>query len=216
MYDFKAYSRGERIADAAVHVAGIAACAVAVPILIVMAAWWHGASGVLAAAAIYGASLMAMLGMSAAYNMVQRPKLKSVLRRFDHGAIYVKIAGTYTPFAVLAGGSAKVLVLTTIWTAALAGLVLVITSPRGFRWMALTLYLAMGWAVVLLGQPMLDAMTAPGFWLVVTGGLLYTLGVVFHLWDRLPYQNAIWHGHVLVASMAFYAAVLMEIGHGAT
>ncbi|MEM9784762.1 MAG: hemolysin III family protein, partial [Pseudomonadota bacterium] len=199
----------------AVHLTGLVVGAVAVPVLVMRAAGWHGASGALAAAAIYGASLIAMLGLSAAYNMVHRPGLKAVLRRFDHGAIYVKIAGTYTPFAVLAGGSAKIMVLATIWSAAVAGLVLVIATPRGHYWMALALYLAMGWAALVIGGPMLAAMSTTGVLLIVIGGLLYTVGVIFHLWDRLPYQNAIWHAHVLVASMVFYAAVVLEMGLGA-
>ncbi|MEL6266926.1 MAG: hemolysin III family protein [Pseudomonadota bacterium] len=212
---FRPYSRGELIADATVHVAGVLAAAIAVPILVVLAAVWHGSGGVMGAAAVYGTSMMAMLAFSALYNMIERPSLKPLLRRLDHGAIYVKIAGTYTPFAVLAGGSAGVPILAAIWSAAAAGLLIVWTTPRGHKWMSLILYLAMGWAVAVMGGPMLAAMSDTAIGLIVAGGLLYTVGVVFHLWNRLRYQNAIWHAHVLVATVLFYIAVVLEVGRHA-
>lgn len=210
--DFKRYTRGELWADGVVHVLGVVAALVSVPVLITLAAVWHGASPVVAAAAIYGVSLVAMLAVSASYHMVPFPRAKTILRRLDHGAIFVKIAGTWTPFAVLMGGEEALGVLAAIWSAALLGILLVVIVPRGFRWLSLALYLAMGWGAIVFGAPMVAALSDAGLALVATGGALYTLGVVFHLWDRLPFQNAIWHAHVLAASFVFYAAVIVEVG----
>lgn len=206
------YTRAERVADGIVHVLGVIAALTAVPVMITLAAVWHGELPVVLAASIYGASLIAMFAFSASYHLVGHPRAKALLRRFDHGAIFVKIAGTYTPFAVLFGGESATTVLIGIWTAALVGLALVTAVPRRFEWISLGLYLAMGWAVVVVGGPILAEMSDAGVVLIVIGGVLYTLGVVFHLWDRLPFQNAIWHAHVLAASFVFYAAVLLEVG----
>jgi len=210
-----AYSRAERVADGVLHVLGVVAALTAVPVMITLAAVWHGEMPVVLAAAIYGLSLIAMFCFSASYHLVGHPGTKAILRRFDHGAIFVKIAGTYTPFAVLLGGEHASTVLIGIWTAALVGLALVTAAPKRFEWLSLVLYLAMGWAIVVVGGPVLEQMSEAGLVLVIVGGALYTLGVVFHLWNRLPFQNAIWHAHVLAASFVFYAAVLVEVGHTA-
>ncbi|MEM6680316.1 MAG: hemolysin III family protein [Pseudomonadota bacterium] len=213
---FKQYSRGELIADGIVHGLGVAVALMGVPVMITLAALWHGSLTVVAAAAIYGLSMIAMFAFSAGYNMVWHPRAKALLRRCDRGAIFVKIAGTNTPFAVLLGGAEAGTILIGIWTTAVLGIVLVLAAPRAWegpaQLISLVLYLGMGWAVVIVGGPVLSAASEVGLILMFIGGGLYTIGVAFHLWDRLPYQNAIWHGHVLAASAVFYAAVLVEVG----
>jgi hemolysin III len=209
------YTPAERLADAILHLTGVTAALVAVPVLVTLAAVRHGDLPTVTAASVYGLSLMAMFAASAAYHLVSVPRWKEILRRLDHAAIYVKIAGTYTPFAVLLGGEDAPSILVGIWAAALVGLSLKVLAPRRFEWLTLGLYLAMGWAVVVIGEPIVAAISTPSLVLVLAGGVLYTLGVVFHLWDRLPFQNAIWHGHVLAASFVFYAAILIEVATGA-
>ncbi|MEL7171395.1 MAG: hemolysin III family protein [Pseudomonadota bacterium] len=213
--EFKVYTRGELIADGVVHAAGVLLALMAVPVMVTLAAVWHGSFTVVAAAVVYGLSLIAMFAFSASYNLVRHPRAKAMLQRFDHGAIFVKIAGTYTPFAVLLGGAEAGTILIGIWTAAFLGVALVLLHPRAHAWIGLALYLAMGWAVVFVGGPILTEISTAGLVLVCTGGGLYTLGVAFHLWDRLPYQNAIWHAHVLAASLTFYAAVMIEVAETA-
>jgi len=205
------YSRGERIADAVLHIIGVSAALAAVPVLVTLVAIRYGDGPTIAATAVYGAALITMLALSAAYHLVRRPRLKEWLRRCDHAAIYVKIAGTYTPFAVLSAGAQAAALLTGVWIAALAGLALKLAAPRRWEGLALALYLGMGWAVLAVGGPILDGLSTAGLALVLTGGGLYTLGVGFHLWHRLPFHNAIWHGLVLAASFVFYAAVLVEV-----
>ncbi|MBK0400995.1 hemolysin III family protein [Limibaculum sp. M0105] len=206
-----AYTRAEHIADAVLHVLGVISALVAVPVLITLAAVWHGNLSTVLAAAIYGVSLIAMFAFSAAYHLVHHAGAREILRRFDHAAIYVKIAGTYTPFAVLLARDEAGPILAGIWTAALVGLAIKVTAPRRLETLCLFLYLAMGWAALFIGGPIIDGLSDAGLVLMITGGVLYTLGVVFHLWHSLPFQNAIWHGLVLAASFVFYAAVLVEV-----
>ncbi|MEM8791590.1 MAG: hemolysin III family protein [Pseudomonadota bacterium] len=204
------YSRAERIADGIIHCTGVMVSMLAVPVLITLVAVWHGDAPNVTAVSIYGVSLIAMFAASAAYNMAGEWRWREVLRRLDHSAIYLLIAGTYTPFAIYAGGEGAAWLLVGIWAAAATGVSLQMLAYRKLEWLAIVLYLGMGWSVVLFGKPVLAALSEPTITLMTTGGMLYTVGVAFHLWHRLPFHNAIWHGFVLAASFVFYAAVLVE------
>ena len=204
------YSRAEQVTDAVVHVAGILGALVAVPVLVTLAAIWFGDATTVIAAMVYGVSLLAMFACSALYNMTPLPDWKDLLRRLDQSAIYVKIAGTYTPFAVLTGSHAGFF-LAGVWGTALAGASMILLSPTRLKWSAIALYLALGWAGLVAGWPMLGALSPAGFALVLTAGSIYTLGVLFLLWERLPFHNTIWHVFVLAASFLLYAAVLIEL-----
>jgi hemolysin III len=208
----RAYSRAEYISDAVVHVAGVALALVAVPALIVAAALLRGDAPALVGTSVYGAALILMLGCSALYNMVLRPDWSWLLKRLDHSAIYMKIAGTYTPFTLITGQG---LALTAgLWGAALLGVFLKVADPHRFRWAGLALYLGMGWAGVVAGGALLAALPGPVVALMVAGGLLYTVGVAFYLWDRLPFHNTIWHVFVLAASAVFFVAVALLVATG--
>lgn len=204
------YSRAEMVSDAAVHVAGVIAALVAAPVLVTLAVVWFGDRGTVAAVLVYGLSLVVMLACSAVYHMAPLPAWKDFLRRIDQTAIYLKIAGTYTPFAVLTGSHAG-LFLTGIWGAALAGASLILFGPARLKRPSLLLYLAIGWAGMLIGQPLLADLSPAGFALILSGGGLYTLGILFYLWERLPFQTTIWHVFVLTASAVLYSAVLVEL-----
>jgi len=204
------YSRAELVSDAAVHVAGIVAALLAVPVLITLAAVWVGEAGVVVAALVYGICLIGMLACSAVNNMVRLPAWKDLLRRIDQSAIYLKIAGSYTPFAVLAGTHAG-LFLAGLWSAALAGAAMRLWSAARLKWASIVLYLLIGWLGAVAGGPLFAEMSPTGFTLILAAGGIYTLGVVFFVWERLPFHNTIWHGFVLAASFVLYAAVLVEI-----
>ena len=204
------YSRAELVSDAAVHVTGIVAALIAVPVLITLAAVWIGDASTVGAALVYGLSLIGMFACSAANNMVRLPDWKDLLRRLDQSAIYVKIAGSYTPFAVLTGTHAGIF-LSSVWGAALAGAAIRLFSGARLKWASIGLYLAIGWAGALAGAPMVGALTPTGFGLILAAGCLYTIGVLFFIWERLPFHNTIWHVFVLAASFVLYAAVLVEL-----
>ncbi len=210
------YSRAERLADSVLHIFGVVAALVAVPVMVTLAATWYGDASTVGAAVIYGASLIAMLTFSACYHMARHGRTKQILRRLDHAAIYVKIAGTYTPLAVLLAGDAAPSILAGIWGAALVGVGFKMVSARRWAGFSLTLYLAMGWAIVVIGGPILDGVSNTTFTLIATGGGFYTIGVVFLYWTRLRFHNAIWHAFVLIASFLIYAAILLEITRRAT
>lgn len=208
------HSRAETRGDVIVHAAGLLAALVGVPVLLTLAVLWHGSATALAAAGIYGAALLAMLGCSAAYHHLPRPRWRPLLLRLDHAAIYVKIAGTYTPFALLSGGAGSGLIA-GLWGAAAAGCGLQMLAPGRTRWPGFALYLGMGWAGLLLGWALFDTLSPAVMALIVAGGVIYTLGVAFFLWESLPFNIAIWHGFVLAASALFFVAVTLHMAQTA-
>ena len=205
----RAYSRAEYISDAIVHVAGLSLALMAVPVLIVVAVFVRGDAPSIVGTSVYGVALILMLLCSALYNMIVRPDWSGILKRLDHSAIYMKIAGTYTPFTLISGHGAGLTI--GLWAVALAGIALKVFAPYRFRWVGLSLYLAMGWAGVVAGEALMSALPTPVIVLMITGGALYTLGVAFYLWERLPFHNTIWHVFVLIASLVFYAAVTVQV-----
>ncbi|MGE0253239.1 MAG: hemolysin III family protein [Alphaproteobacteria bacterium] len=206
---FPAYTAAERRADAIVHVAGVAACVVAAALLLTNVTPRLPAFSA-SAVILYGASLVVAFAVSAAYNMVARAAWKDVLRRLDHAAIFVLIAGTYTPFGAVAierhGGGGEVLVV--VWAVAVTGVVLKLALPRRLERLSIVLYLLQGWAVLAAPEAFVAAVPAPAVVLLGAGGVLYTAGVAFHLWRRLPFQNAVWHLFVLAGAACHFAAVL--------
>ena len=198
----------ELVADGCVHVVGVIAGLVGAVALVALAAGLVGAIE-MGSVVIYSCGLLAMLGFSATYNMVPPSRIKWLLRRADHSAIYVMIAGTYTPFmtqmkdtALAAGLSA------TVWLGALAGVALKLSLPGRYDRAAIAIYLALGWSVVIVIEPLAESLPQAALWLLTCGGILYSAGVVFHVWESLPFQNAIWHSFVLAAASCHYVAIL--------
>jgi hemolysin III len=210
---FPRYTMRERVADGCVHAIGIIASVIGLGALFIigvrseMTLW-------VASLTIYGLALVAMFSCSAGYNLIMHPpKLKEVFRRLDHAAIFLLIAGTYTPFVLIKMNNAWGLgLLAVVWTIAIIGIVIKLVIPRFLEGLTVGLYLVQGWAIVAAWHPLVTAVPAWVALLLVAGGVLYTVGVVFHLWDRLPYQNAIWHGFVLSAATCHFAAVIVIVG----
>lgn len=196
----------EHVADGIIHVAGIAASLVAIAFLIAIHAP-QGSLGMTAALAIYGVCVVLLFSTSAAYHLIPRQEWKPLLQRFDHAAIFLKIAGTYTPLVVVMGGMYAYGVLAMVWAGALAGVLLRLVAGERFSAVSIGLYLLLGWASVLLVSQMFERLPFGAALLVIAGGLLYTVGVVFHVWERLKFQKAIWHGFVLAASACHFIAV---------
>jgi hemolysin III len=212
---FPQYSPGERIADGVVHVCGVAASIVASVILIVVAAG-TGDPWVIASVSIYSLGTVAVFVISAAYHLSRPSDLKAILRRLDHAAIFVKIAGTYTPFALVSlGGVWGALLLASVWTIAAVGVPLKLFAPGRIARFALWLYLVQGWLVLGAAWPLSEALQGPELTLMAIGGALYTAGVMFYISENMKFQNAIWHGFVLAASGFMYAAILTSIAWGA-
>jgi hemolysin III len=152
-----------------------------------------------------------MIVASAAYNLWPTGALKEILRRFDHSAIFVMIAATYTPFAAARlGYPVGDLILWLVWSAAALGVGLKMFFPRRFEKVSVVLYLAMGWLIVTAIRPLAASVAAIDFWLLIAGGLIYSAGVAFYLIERIPFHKAIWHGFVLAAAVIHFAAIAME------
>jgi hemolysin III len=205
-------STAELAADKAIHILGIAAAVPAAVLLITFSA--HSGNGLeLIAILLYAAGLGAMLGCSAAYHLLREHWCRPALRRCDHAAIFAMIAGSYTPFTLLSlSGGWSVGLTTIIWSLALAGIALKLWAPpRGMRTLTVAPYLLLGWIGLSAIFPLLTALGPQTFSLIVLGGLFYSIGVLFHMWDSLPFQNAIWHGFVLAGAATHYIAILSGV-----
>ncbi|HUO89248.1 MAG TPA: hemolysin III family protein [Rhizomicrobium sp.] len=205
----RVYSHIEHRADAAVHVLGIL-------FAINASLWllWHVTGlSVAISVFVYCLGLLAMICFSAAYNLAPHGPSKQILRRLDHAAIFIMIAATYTPFAVnRLGAPYGGIILGAIWLSASFGVAMKLLFPRRFEIASITLYLAMGWLIVTVIQPLHAAMAGVDFWLLMAGGIVYSAGVAFYVIDRIPYHKAIWHGFVLVAAVLHFSAVALEFG----
>jgi hemolysin III len=202
------YDRAELIADGVVHAIGVLSGIIAATVLVVLTAIYASAIDIVGVS-IYVAGLLSMLVLSATYNLWPVSRAKWVLRRFDHSAIYLLIAATYTPFILELKDSVFALALLVgVWCVAIFGIVLKLVYPGRFDRVAVGIYLAMGWSGMMLYDAVVKALPSMALWFVVAGGALYTLGVIFHAWRRLRFQNAIWHGFVLAGAACHYTAVL--------
>lgn len=205
-YDFQ-----ELLADGIVHAIGVVLAVAGVAVLIAEAARSATGTEVLAVT-IYGTGLILALAVSFIYNMLPHSTLKWYLRRADHSAIFILIAATYTPFLHKASADPVVFgLLVCIWTMAALGVALKCLLPGRYDRLAILLYILMGWSGVIAFRPIADNLPPVSMLLVVIGGIVYTAGVIFHVWERLRFQNAIWHGFVVTAAAIHYAAVLSAI-----
>lgn len=204
------YTRAERLSDAVVHMLGIAAAMIGVPILIALAVTLRGDASAVASTIVYGLALVTMLVFSALFHLTTQPRLRRIFRSLDHTAILCLIAATYTPFVLLSGAETTGL-LVTLWAAALLGAALRAFAPDRLKLAAIALALGMGWAGLIGGGALFAVLSTPVMVLITIGGVLYTVGVGFCVWERLPFHYTIWHVCVLAASAVFYAAVTVQL-----
>ena len=203
------YDRSEIIVDGVIHAIGICFGLIGAVIIIVLVTTHSTTIVAPASVLIYAIALVAMLGFSAAYNMWPVSHTKWILRRFDHSAIYLLIAGTYTPFiAQLKSNFTSGSLLTGIWVTAGIGVILKLILPGRFDRLAVVLYLLLGWSGVMAYGSFIGSLPSLTCWLLAAGGVLYSMGVIFHARRSLRFQNAIWHTFVLFAAVCHYTAVL--------
>ncbi|WP_346906597.1 hemolysin III family protein [uncultured Roseibium sp.] len=200
------YTRAERIADGIIHVVGITASVIAVIAVLIAAIPTLDVFST-TALAIYGVTVVTLFSVSAAYHMVSHADVKAVLRKCDQAAIFFKIAGTYTPLVILIGSAFSYGVLAFVWAAAIFGAIGKFAFGHRLEGVTVAIFLVLGWASVTLAWPIFATMPVVVSMLILAGGLLYSIGVIFHVWNGLKYQNAIWHGFVLAASCCHFIAV---------
>lgn len=201
-------TRREEFANSLTHGSALVASLVGLPVLI-WVAWHRGSARQLVACSIFAASLVLLYGASTAYHLVPVSQVKRVLRVVDHVAIYLLIAGSYTPFTLgVLHGAWGWSLFGLIWGLALVGILH--KTLLGFRFprFSVLMYLGMGWLAVVAIVPLARALPAPGLVLVILGGLCYTAGVFLYIKSHLPYRHAWWHVCVVAGSTCHYAAVL--------
>src|SRR5919109_490487 len=204
------YDRAEIIADGAVHAIGVCLGLIGAVTIVVIA--FNLQRIEVTPILIYVIGLVTMLALSAAYNMWPVSPAKWVLRRFDHSAIYLLIAGTYTPFlAQLKSVVAFAGLGVGVWLSAAIGMALKLALPGRFDRLAVLLCLLLGWSGVIAYDSLASALPSASLWLLAIGGILYSVGAFFHISRGLRFHNAIWHGFVLIAASCHYAAVLLAL-----
>jgi hemolysin III len=201
-------TRGEEIANSLTHGVGLVASLVAFPFLVVAAARRWGTPEVVGAS-VFAAALVALYLVSTLYHALPPSRAKQVLQKLDHTAIYLLIAGSYTPFTlgVLRGPWGWTL-LSLVWAIAGTGIALEFALGRKVHKLAVGLYVAMGWLVVVAAKPLVAAVPWPGLAWLVAGGLLYTGGVAFYAAKQVRYAHVAWHLFVLAGSACHFVAVL--------
>lgn len=203
-----AYSTGEEIAHSVTHGIGAVASLAAIPLLVVTAAL-HGDALRLVGGIAFGVTALLTFGTSTLYHAARGPRTKTVLRTLDHSAIYLLIAGTYTPFTIgVMRGSVGWTLFGTVWTLAVVGILAQVTGRLRIPLLSAALYVAIGW-IGMLGIKQLSAgLTSAQLAWLVAGGIIYTLGVPFYVWKRRRYAHAIWHLFVLAGVGCHFMAVL--------
>ncbi len=206
----KTYSPGEEIANSITHGVGIVLGIIGLAVLTAFASV-YGSVRHIVGVSVFGAAMIVMYTASTLYHSITHPRAKQILRVFDHAAIFVLIAGTYTPFTLVTlKGPLGWVLFGVVWGLAALGIVMQIVSLERLSFLSLFLYLGMGWAVIFAIKPLLAALPTGGLTLLVLGGLAYTAGVIFYVW-RKPYFHAIWHGFVLTGTAFHFFAILLYV-----
>jgi len=198
----------EEIANSITHGLGFGLSVAGLTILVVYASI-EGDPWRIAAFAIYGASLTVLYLVSTLYHSFTHSRIKAIFRRLDHSAIYLLIAGTYTPVILISMRTTWVLyLLPIIWAMAILGVYIKIRYIHRYERLSLAFYIFMGWFALIAVKPMFNSIPIESFIWIIIGGVCYTSGVVFYAWSRLPFNHTIWHGFVLIGSISHFIGML--------
>lgn len=201
------YTFKEELAHGISHGLGTA-LSIAGLVFLLLAAYRYGTTWHIVSSVIYGSAMILLYASSTLYHLLPASNLKRIFQKLDHGMIYVLIAGTYTPFTLISlHGAWGWTLFGIVWGLAAVGFGLEIFLHRRIQWLSLSLYLGLGWLVIFAIRPMLAAVPTGGMLLLLGGGLLYTLGIIFYVWKTLLYHHAIWHLFVIGGSICHFAAI---------
>lgn len=205
------YTRKEELVNAITHGVGVLLSIAALVLLIIYAAKQDSAWYVVSAT-IYGVSMLLLYSASTLVHSFPEGKVKDLFEIFDHSAIYIFIAGTYTPIMLLVvKGVLGWTLLGTVWGIAVVGVVFKAFFVKRFLYLSTILYIVMGWLIIIVWEPLTDTLPVSGIQLLITGGLLYTFGAIFYVWRAFPFHHAVWHIFVLAGSVAHFFAVLLYV-----
>lgn len=210
-FNISTYNLSEEVANSISHGLGVIAAVVG-SIFMVLKGSEHLSNLQLTGVIIYSASLTLLFLSSTLYHSVTHPGWKHKLKIVDHCAIYCLIAGTYTPLMLISlKGGLSTIILTAIWSLAIGGILFKTLFIHRFKKLSLVLYLAMGWLCMTVIGDLTAAMSPLGFNLLLLGGLFYTLGVIFYVGKRIPYNHAIWHLFVLAGAMSHFLCIYLTV-----
>jgi hemolysin III len=202
---------GEEIANSIIHGIG-ALLSIAGLVLMVVFSAIHGTAIHVVAVSIFGASLILLYSASTIYHAITNPRAKRVLQIIDHSSIFILIAGTYTPFTLVSiGGAQGWAIFGVVWGMAVLGVVFKAFFTGRYEFIAVTMYLIMGWLIVIAIKPLWNALDFWGIVWLIAGGLSYSVGVIFYVWDRFPFAHSVWHLFVLAGSICHFFAVLFHV-----
>lgn len=206
------YTVGEEIANAVTHGVAALLSIAGLAVLVAFAVLYSGSPKVVAAVSIFGASMVFLYTASTLYHSIPNPRAKKVLQYLDHSMIYVLIAGSYTPFCLISlQGYTGIALLCAVWLIAIAGISLQAVLLHKADWINCLLYLSMGWLAVFVIDPLVSTLDSTGLALLVAGGLAYTVGVVFYIFERIPFSHAIWHTFVFAGTTLQFFSVLFYV-----
>lgn len=207
-----AYSFAEEVANAVTHGIGALMSIAALVVMIWYAATRSGAVSSVVSASIFGSAMIILYTASTLYHAVPKGRLKGILQVFDHGAIYLMIAGSYTPFCLVSlHGPVGWTLCAIVWSIALFGMIFQPLLMKRADWLNCVLYLLLGWCVVFVMKPLVAILPTAGLWLLVSGGIAYSVGVIFYLWEKIPFNHAIWHVFVLAGTVLQFFSVLFYV-----
>ncbi len=206
------YTVGEEIANAVTHGVAALLSIAGLAVLVAFAVLYSGSPKVVAAVSIFGASMVFLYTASTLYHSIPNPRAKKVLQYLDHSMIYILIAGSYTPFCLITlQGYTGIALLCAVWLIAIAGISLQAILLHKADWINCLLYLSMGWLAVFVIDPLVSTLDSTGLALLVAGGLAYTVGVVFYIFERIPFSHAIWHTFVFAGTTLQFFSVLFYV-----
>lgn len=206
------YTVGEEIANAVTHGVAALLSIAGLAVLVAFAVLYSGSPKVVAAVSIFGASMVFLYTASTLYHSIPNPRAKKVLQYLDHSMIYVLIAGSYTPFCLITlQGYTGIALLCAVWLIAIAGISLQAVLLHKADWINCLLYLSMGWLAVFVIDPLVSTLDSTGLALLVAGGLAYTVGVVFYIFERIHFSHAIWHTFVFAGTTLQFFSVLFYV-----
>ncbi len=201
------YSEQEEKLNIITHTLGLIAGVIVFPFLVLKAMYYDGfwqSTSII----IYGLSIIILYAASTFYHAAKRPALRRRLNIFDHAAIYVLIAGTYTPFTLISlGGNIGWIIFSLTWTFALIGIVLKLFFTGKFDKLSTVMYVLMGWQIVFVIQPLIDNLSSEGIFWLFSGGVFYTIGAILYSIKRIPYNHAIFHVFVLLGSISHFISI---------
>lgn len=206
------YSLAEEMANSISHGIGCIFGVVGLVLLLTQAVDMRADTTAITSYSLYGGSMILLFLASTLYHAIPHQKAKPWLKKFDHCAIYLLIAGTYTPFLLVGLKSPLAQgLMVVIWSLALAGIIFKLTIAHRFKILSLVTYLSMGWLSLVVIYQLATKLAAGGVWLLAAGGIVYSLGVIFYVSRRIPYNHAIWHGFVLGGSVLHFCAIYFYV-----